>query len=346
MSKAGSNRPKISIVVPVYHVEQYLRRCLDSILNQSFDDFELIVVNDGGNEAETSICEKYAKSDDRIVYIHQENAGLSAARNAGLDICRGDWIMFVDSDDWVHPDFCAKALASVEGTAAHLGIFDLVYTLGNETTGQAHRSQLATGQYDSLTILKARLCGDVVGYAWNKVYHSSLWETVRFPVGECWEDDAVMDEIIDSSPIISIIHDVLYYKPGRSDNITSIACAKAEDSKWLYIQRRKRYDFLKANHPELLDLVQTNMAMTAMLYGIYCIHYVPNKDKYAEARTWARQEKLSPRDLKPHTHFAYLCFLHCTPLFRIATLLWVQKREKHIREASRAALRAQGERRA
>lgn len=327
-----ANCPQVSIIVPVYHVEKYLRRCLDSILGQSFDDFELILVNDGGNECETALCEEYAGKDARIVYLHQENAGLSAARNAGLDICRGEWIMYVDSDDWVHPEFCAKALASVKGTDAHMGIFDLVYTHGNATEGTVHRSSLPEGCYDSLTILKARLRGDVVGYAWNKIYHRSLWESIRFPVGECWEDDAVMDEVIDSSPAISIIHDVLYYKPERNDNITSIAYAKAEDSKWLYIQRRKRYAFLKVRHPELLDSVQDNMAMTAMLYGIYRMCYSPDKAEFEHARAWARDEKFAPRNCKPHTRFSYFCFLHCKPLFRVAALCWVQLRNKHIRE--------------
>ena len=327
MNDNCANHPRISIIVPVYHVEKYLRRCLDSILNQSFDDFELILVNDGGTERETALCEEYARADARIVYLHQDNAGLSAARNSGLDICRGEWIMYADSDDWVHPDFCAKALASVEGTDALMGIFDLLCTCGNETEGVAHRSMLPEGFYDSLTILKARLRGDVACFVWNKIYHRSLWKTIRFPVGECWEDDAVMDEIIDSSPTIAIIHDVLYYKLNRNDNITGLAYMNAEDTKWLYIQRRKRYFFLKANHPELLDIAENNMGMTAMLYGVYRVCYSPDKVEYERARTWVRDEGLTLHGGKPQTRLAYRCFLHCKPLFRIAALYWVQQRK-------------------
>ncbi|MBQ1446862.1 MAG: glycosyltransferase family 2 protein, partial [Solobacterium sp.] len=106
--------PKISIIVPVYHVEKYLERCLDSILGQSEPDFELILINDGGTEAETAICEKYAAMDERIIYRRQKNQGLSAARNAGLALYRGEWLMFVDSDDWVHRDFCRNALKAVQ----------------------------------------------------------------------------------------------------------------------------------------------------------------------------------------------------------------------------------------
>ena len=328
MTDVSTQKPRVSIIVPVYHVENYLERCIDSILNQAFSDFELIIVNDGGTERETSMCEQYAERDARIVYIYQQNAGLSAARNAGLDICQGTWIMFVDSDDWVHPDFCAKALECVESTGASLAIFDLAYTKGNDTEGRIHRSKLPEGCYDSLTVLKARLCSYVTGYAWNKIYHRSLWETIRFPVGECWEDDGVMDMVIDSASTIAIIHDVLYYKPARYDSITGIAYVKAEDSKWLYIQRRKRYYFLKEHHPELLGIVQDNMAMTAMLYGIYRLNYSPDEKEFEQSREWAQREKLSLDNEKPHTRFAYFAFLHCKPLFRVAALLWTRKRAK------------------
>ena len=335
MENTCSRSPKISVIVPVYHVEEYLRRCLDSILKQSFEDFELILVNDGGNAAETAICEEYAQTDSRIIYLRQENAGLSAARNTGLDICRGEWIMFVDSDDWVHPDFCSKALASVEGTDALMGIFDLVYTQGDGTTGTVHKSMLPEGKHDSLTVLKARLSGAIAGYAWNKIYHRSIWDTLRFPVGECWEDDAVIHITIDLSPVIVIIHDVLYYKPIRGSSISSAAYASAEDTKWLYIQRRKRYDYLKEKHPELLGDVQTNMAMTAWFYGAYRLHFAPDKAEYESARAWARQEKLALRNVKPHIRLAYRFFLYSTPLFWATSLIWAQNRRKKVLKFSR-----------
>ncbi len=114
--------PAISIIVPVYHVENELKRCLDSLLTQTFSDYEIILINDGGNEAETAICEEYAAKNQCIVYQYQENQGLSAARNTGLSIARGNWIMFVDSDDWVNEDFCRKAFEAVEKNKAKMAI--------------------------------------------------------------------------------------------------------------------------------------------------------------------------------------------------------------------------------
>jgi glycosyltransferase involved in cell wall biosynthesis len=98
------NNPKISIIVPVYNTDKFLYKCIDSILSQTFTDFECILINDGSTDNSAAICDEYSKKDNRIKVIHQKNAGVSAARNAGLDIACGEWIGFVDSDDWCDPE--------------------------------------------------------------------------------------------------------------------------------------------------------------------------------------------------------------------------------------------------
>lgn len=107
-----STAPKISIIVPVYNVEKYLRRCLDSIASQTFNDWECILIDDGSPDNSGSICDEYAEKDSRFRVIHQKNAGVSAARNAGLDAARGEWIGFVDSDDWIEKD-CYEILIEI-----------------------------------------------------------------------------------------------------------------------------------------------------------------------------------------------------------------------------------------
>ena len=96
--------PKISVIVPVYNVEKYLRKCIESILNQTFREFELILVDDGSTDSSGKICDEYALKDSRIKVIHKENGGASSARNAGLDVAKGEYIGFVDSDDWIEMD--------------------------------------------------------------------------------------------------------------------------------------------------------------------------------------------------------------------------------------------------
>lgn len=95
---------KISVIVPVYNCEKYITRCLDSILSQTFQNFECIVVDDGSTDGSSTICDKYAEQDARFTVIHQKNGGVSAARNAGIDACKGEWLAFVDSDDWCEPN--------------------------------------------------------------------------------------------------------------------------------------------------------------------------------------------------------------------------------------------------
>lgn len=111
--EASLTSPKISIIVPVYKVEQYLRRCLDSIVAQTFTDWECILIDDGSPDNSGVICDEYVAKDNRFHVIHKENKGVSAARNAGLDAARGEWIGFVDSDDWIEPKTYETALNSV-----------------------------------------------------------------------------------------------------------------------------------------------------------------------------------------------------------------------------------------
>ena len=108
------HNPKLSVIVPIYNVEAYLRRCVDSILAQTFTDYELILVDDGSPDNCGEICEEYAGTDDRIRVIHKENGGLSDARNAGLDVATGAYVGFVDSDDYIHPNMYQRLIDLME----------------------------------------------------------------------------------------------------------------------------------------------------------------------------------------------------------------------------------------
>lgn len=311
---ADHTNPEISIIVPVYHVEKYLRRALDSLLRQTFSDFELILVNDGGNDEETAICKEYAEKDHRIVYLVQTNQGLSAARNRGLDVHRGHWILFVDSDDWVRDDYCERALFSVRAANTEMGIFDLVYTEGDQTEGTLHRVDLPEGIYDSDSILAARVCGKVQCYAWNKIYREDLWDGIRFPVGELWEDDAVIHEIIDKANTIAVIHDILYYKPGREDCITAEATRNKTAAYWLYIQRRRRWEYLKQHHPEMLSLAADDMIGTIIKYARTCLLFTRDAKGYENACHWAKASGIPLKEVSLQKRIRYAFLLRSKPV--------------------------------
>lgn len=182
--------PEISVIVPVYKVEQFLHRCVDSILCQSFSDFELILVDDGSPDSCGDICESYKAQDSRIHVIHQENGGLSAARNSGIDWVfansTSQWLAFVDSDDWVHPDFLKVLYSTAQQTACKISACGFFKTAGDPIPADQDLSVL---RLDADDYYCGQIHGGVTAVAWNKLYHRSLFENLRYPAGKLHEDE-------------------------------------------------------------------------------------------------------------------------------------------------------------
>lgn len=183
--------PSISVIVPVYKVEPYIRRCVDSILGQSFVDFELLLVDDGSPDSCGDICEEYAGQDSRIHVIHQKNGGLSAARNTGIDwvFSNSDsqWLTFVDSDDWVHRDYLRQLFDAAAETQCRISACGFYRTFGEAIPDAAGSGTVCMSADDFY-------CGEdvptgVPTVAWGKLYHRSLFETLRYPVGKLHEDE-------------------------------------------------------------------------------------------------------------------------------------------------------------
>ena len=181
----------ISVIVPIYKVEAFLHRCVDSILAQTFADFDLVLVDDGSPDSCGDICEEYARKDGRIHVIHQKNGGLSAARNTGIDWAQANsgsqWLAFVDSDDWVHPDFLLRLYTMVQETGC------LLSACGYFRTGGGDFPAMSAPEYRVLSA-DDYYCPDEAGedvpaIAWNKLYHKSLFDTLRYPVGKLHEDE-------------------------------------------------------------------------------------------------------------------------------------------------------------
>ncbi|MCM1292335.1 MAG: glycosyltransferase [Bacteroides sp.] len=179
--------PRISIIVPVYNVERYLRECVDSILCQTMADFELIMVDDGSSDSSPAICDEYAARDPRVRVIHQANAGVSAARNAGLDAARGEWISFVDADDWIEPEMLEELLSQAEREGADIAYcdFNFIYEDGRKeqysTCNLSGKGHKVVAEYISTqwTVL------------WNSIQRRSLFTDhgLRCPVGIIFCED-------------------------------------------------------------------------------------------------------------------------------------------------------------
>lgn len=220
--EAGRVVASISVIVPVYNVEPYLRRCIDSILLQTFKGFELILVDDGSSDNCGSICDDYARQDSRVRVIHQDNQGLSAARNAGLDWMFAnsncEYVAFVDSDDMVAVDYlesllyaCTKCSSSVS-VCHYIEIRDSPVPLSSKN---AHG--LPVKEY----FVEEFWCDDWgrANSAWNKLYRRELWQNIRFPVGRIHEDAFVTYRLIFGQKYIPVVELGLYYYFCRSDSI-------------------------------------------------------------------------------------------------------------------------------
>lgn len=184
---------KISVIVPVYNVEPYLERCLDSILQNTYRNLEIICVDDGSTDNCSAILDRYAEQDERIVVIHRENGGLSAARNSGMDVATGDYIAFIDSDDWIHPQYFEILL-----TAQKKGDYDLVICGFSRPTEvesfDAYNLQEINGRELNLEGIYRNRAAKT--YAWGKLYRSKLTEGSRFVEGVRIAEDAAFNALV------------------------------------------------------------------------------------------------------------------------------------------------------
>lgn len=220
--------PLISIIVPVYKTEAYLERCVDSLLRQSHSNLQVLLVNDGSPDNAGDIVDAYAAKDPRVVALHKPNGGVSSARNLGLTYAKGDYFMFVDSDDWVAPRMAERLLQVQQLYEAdiveceYMSIFKDHIEPSSACTGavqvgnteQALAGILAWKQFRSLM--------------WNKLFRRQLFDIVRFPEGRIYEDEcATTDLFFAAKCIVSVDMACYYYDRTREDSITMAAFSPA-----------------------------------------------------------------------------------------------------------------------
>jgi glycosyltransferase involved in cell wall biosynthesis len=198
----------ISVIVPVYQVEQYLDECVQSILQQTYRNLELILVDDGSPDGCGRMCDEYQRQDDRVRVLHKENGGLSDARNAGIDMAQGDYLTFVDSDDYVRNDYLSLLLTSVRENGADIvqGKFTQIpEELGKQPDGTP---VVFTGEeaFRQLLLMKKV---DVM--AQNKLYKRSLFRTIRYPYGYINEDNRTTYKLLFGAGKVVCIPDVIYF---------------------------------------------------------------------------------------------------------------------------------------
>ena len=276
----------ISVIVPVYRVEKYLPACIDSILNQTFTDFELILVDDGSPDRCPEICDETAKRDARVRVIHQVNAGLSAARNAGIEAAHGAWLSFVDSDDYIAPHFCEKLYQTAQRTDADCVMCSVqnVDESGKSIDSALMRvaDEVKTGQ----EVLQKIGRDDVTPYltAWNKLYRRKLFNTLRYPAGRQNEDVFVFAELFCQVQRAACVAEPLYFYRKRIDSIMNSAVTLRNlDEMWAYVNC---FEHLQQDDEESI-LKETEKRVFAKLTGVY--YRVTEEDRYSNKMKQAKK---------------------------------------------------------
>lgn len=220
----NANRPLISIIVPVYNVEAYLRKCIDSILAQTYKSIEVILVDDGSSDQSPEICDNYAKEDSRVTVMHQKNGGLSDARNTGIEAVSGSWISFIDSDDWIEEDFIERLLNLATRHKADIGICGhrkvLEGGVVEATTIKPKPQATAMNNLDALRdLLTRQRCGGVM--TWNKLYRAHIFtdNNIRFPKGRVHEDNFTTYKTLYYANKVAYMDEPLYNYLQRGDSI-------------------------------------------------------------------------------------------------------------------------------
>ncbi len=226
--------PTISVVVPVYKVEEYLHDCVDSILAQTYTDFELILVDDGSPDRCGAICDDYAAKDRRVRVIHQENQGLSGARNSGMDAASGAYITFVDSDDVVHETYLEILLAAMNDNT-DIAICQLEAFVDNAVPDKMAPGTWKQAGYERRNALIKLYEGsaELPINAWGKLFRRSLLEELRFPVGRLHEDQFFTPRVFYRANMITSCDAKLYYYRTRQESIMrTVFTAKRYDDLW------------------------------------------------------------------------------------------------------------------
>lgn len=303
----------VSVIVPIYNVEKYLDVCISSIVNQSYQKLEILLIDDGSTDNSPVICEDWGKKDNRIKVIHKKNGGLSDARNAGLNCAMGDWILFVDSDDFISLDLVKIAIKTAHKNHSDLVAFDYL-KVGEECNDvQWSQNEIVSEEiYIGKEMLRAFVKnGKGSMTSWNKLYYRSLWENYRFPVGKIHEDEFVIVDILERVQSATIIDLQLYFYRQRQGSIMAIRNKKAE------------YDALEAFEIRCQKLKNDRELFFPTLNLYLCqlvkLYYIENEENRKKIISLFRKNlKVSFRYIYWKTMIFYLLFA-ISPKLRFGT---------------------------
>ena len=326
--------PLISVIIPVYKVEDYHERCLDSVINNTYKNLEIICVNDGSPDHCQEILERYAEKDNRIKVIVQENRGLSAARNTGIEAASGDYLYYLDSDDWIHKQAIALLVKVAEESDADIIVGGYRTVESQNSTEENNLMQIAV--YPPKQSVTAYMSGtDFRVTVWGTLYRSAAFQNIRFPDKKgIFEDNfyhALIFSETEHATVVRLHHPLYYYYVARPDSIMKTATADTyiKNAKWLTQQlpslKKKAY---------VLDNILSflfSYSYASRFYANPAIAWKNVKICFQELRPHLRHESLSYKLLLKAFIVRYLRLFHRTiMIMRDRTyLLWEKSADKY-----------------
>lgn len=273
--------PLISVIVPVYRVEEYLERCVKSILSQTYENLEVILVDDGSPDQCPAICDACAEKDARVKVIHQENKGLSGARNAGIDAASGEYLAFVDSDDYVSPHFIEELYQLLQDTGCAIGQCRFSYVKGD---GLVEEGDSAFCIYRGESLME-QLYGPeekatCFVVAWNKLYRAELFKEtgIRYPEGRIHEDEATTYRLFHEAKKLAFLDRALYgYYTENGGSITSVFSVKR--LQWLTAHEERIAFFKKNGYEKLLPAAYRKLCDACITFYFRCTEQVKDAEE-------------------------------------------------------------------
>lgn len=272
-------RPLISVVVPVYRVEAFLPRCVESLLAQTYENLEIILVDDGSPDGCPQICEDYAARDGRVRVIHQENRGLSGARNAGIGIAAGEYLAFVDSDDYVAEDFIEALYTLAEETSCPIVQCRFAYVQGEALHAPENRVwKIYRGDSLMSCLYGAEEEATCFVVAWNKLYRRDLFDEIRYPEGRVHEDEATTYRLFHEGKKLAFLDRALYgYYTENSGSITAVFSPKRLD--WLIAHEERIAFFREHGYEKMLPQAYRKLCDACITFYFRCTDEVEDAEQ-------------------------------------------------------------------
>ena len=324
------NRPMISVIVPVYKTEQYLNQCVDSILSQTYNNLEIILVDDGSPDNCPQMCDDYARRDQRVKVIHKENGGISSARNRALDICTGAYIAFVDSDDWIQMNMLERLMHKINEKNV-----DAAFCMANIIVGD-HIAETRFGYFPDNTIITSEqmvaltLKDEIGGQMCLRLMSRECWEQVRFPEGRIYEDLAISYKPFLYSKKGAVFLQEALYNYRMNPNGISLGYNPQKNYD-VFLAFRDHYDYARKHVRSVENVCLGKTASFAMGYcnNSICFHTGGTEDSKQEAEQWLREHRvdiLKCRDISLSRKLMILGYLQSSKLYGLLYRLILRMR--------------------